>query len=630
MRSFFTLACLSLLGAFSAQAYIYSTNFNSGNIPRTITVENANGTQISSSYYRYGYTENGWIAEQVNDAGYAAVCPSHTAGSSDPLDSRLSLPALTITGEAPMLRWNALSIYGYVPESYQVSVNDGESTTVIFSIDEEKDVWTTRAADLSPWIGKEVTITFTCNSVDRYMLAIDDILVGDAEDTLFRVDTADTPLLPLGTGSTTLSGTITNLGQDASFTSLALYADGEKIDEMPLSTPLKGCASTDYEFTLPLTLNTLVEYTIKGIGGDEQVTLHTGKAYATNYERNLILDKGTGMWCNNCPDGTLVLESLQRIYGDNLIPLAIHARPDMYACEDYWSYLKWYSVPRLMMNRDKTTENDASASKVAMLDPQIFLPTDFCIYISDASFTDDELTVTASVKHAEGLDNAGDRYRIGYTLLTDVIAEGFDPTIYQSNNAGSLKKLQYYYLPTRIPSDLAPMEHIVLTGGEEAFTGIPQSMAVDLKAKEAVSHTWTINRPELLDLWTKGKLVAYVVDSSTGILLNSTIFDINDPIVIDPEPVDPEPVDPDPVDPDPVDPDPVDPDPIDPDPVDPDPVDPTPVDPDPVDPEPGYISSINAENAPAEYFTIYGVRVTNPDKGMYIMRQGNKVTKVFF
>lgn len=33
-------------------------------------------------------------------------------------------------------------------------------------------------------------------------------------------------------------------------------------------------------------------------------------------------------------------------------------------------------------------------------------------------------------------------------------------------------------------------------------------------------------------------------------------------------------------------------------------------------------------NAPAEYFTIQGVRVDNPSKGLYIRRQGNKITKV--
>ncbi len=41
------------------------------------------------------------------------------------------------------------------------------------------------------------------------------------------------------------------------------------------------------------------------------------------------------------------------------------------------------------------------------------------------------------------------------------------------------------------------------------------------------------------------------------------------------------------------------------------------------------ISDIEADvNAPVEYFNLQGVRVANPQNGLYIMRQGNKVTKV--
>ena len=34
-------------------------------------------------------------------------------------------------------------------------------------------------------------------------------------------------------------------------------------------------------------------------------------------------------------------------------------------------------------------------------------------------------------------------------------------------------------------------------------------------------------------------------------------------------------------------------------------------------------------NAPAEYYNLQGVRVANPEAGLYIRRQGNNVTKVY-
>jgi hypothetical protein len=37
---------------------------------------------------------------------------------------------------------------------------------------------------------------------------------------------------------------------------------------------------------------------------------------------------------------------------------------------------------------------------------------------------------------------------------------------------------------------------------------------------------------------------------------------------------------------------------------------------------------VDNENAPVEYYNLQGVRVVNPQNGLYIKRQGNKATKV--
>lgn len=49
---------------------------------------------------------------------------------------------------------------------------------------------------------------------------------------------------------------------------------------------------------------------------------------------------------------------------------------------------------------------------------------------------------------------------------------------------------------------------------------------------------------------------------------------------------------------------------------------------DPNEDEPGAGVEAVEINAPVEYFNLQGVRVANPDKGIYIVRQGNKVSKV--
>lgn len=44
--------------------------------------------------------------------------------------------------------------------------------------------------------------------------------------------------------------------------------------------------------------------------------------------------------------------------------------------------------------------------------------------------------------------------------------------------------------------------------------------------------------------------------------------------------------------------------------------------------EQGAIEDIEADNAPAVYYNLMGVRVDNPENGLYICKRGNKVTKV--
>ena len=44
----------------------------------------------------------------------------------------------------------------------------------------------------------------------------------------------------------------------------------------------------------------------------------------------------------------------------------------------------------------------------------------------------------------------------------------------------------------------------------------------------------------------------------------------------------------------------------------------------------GGVDAIGTENGAAEYFNLQGVRVANPEKGLYIVKQGGKVTKRVF
>ena len=47
-----------------------------------------------------------------------------------------------------------------------------------------------------------------------------------------------------------------------------------------------------------------------------------------------------------------------------------------------------------------------------------------------------------------------------------------------------------------------------------------------------------------------------------------------------------------------------------------------------IDPLTVAIEEIEAENAPVEYYNLQGVKVANPENGIFIKKQGSKTTKV--
>lgn len=568
-----TLAAAALLSATPAQAYIFSTNFNSGGMPRTITVTNAGQLPLASADYRYGYTDKGWTVEQVNDAGYAAICPTHTR-SDKPVMASMTLPELTIEGANPVLRWKALSIFPQLPESYEVTVKAGDAEpTVIFSTEAENDIWTTRVADLSAWNGKQITISFTCTSVNRYLLAIDDIQVGDPEDILVAISDSTLPLVAYGGGTTTVSGTAVNLGKAEPYTALGLMSGDKLVEKMELDTPWAIGEEIKYSFRLPIELNASTDFSIAGLTGESTTEkLYSSAVYATTYPRTLVIDEGTGMWCNNCPtDGNLVIEELERKYGERLIVLANHVNDDL-ACQAYNDALQFRSLPRIMLNRIKDT--NVEAKKINQITSYFNQPVDMAIEITDCAYTGSTLTATAAVRSASAFDNTAGRYRVGCTLITDFyFYDEINTYFYQQNMGGGTNKLQYHFLPSRILSDLAPMNNVVLSA-EYAIEGIPGSIAETMQPDIPVSCTWTLSQPELLDDWQNGRLVAYIIDTENdNQIVNAAIRKIDATIGID------------------------------------------------------TVGAETATQAAPEYFNLQGMRVANPGAGIYIVRRGNKITK---
>ncbi len=236
-----------------------------------------------------------------------------------------------------------------------------------------------------------------------------------------------------------------------------------------------------------------------------------------DFTRKLVVDHGTGTWCTNCPVAEIDLDALRNEYPERLIELNTHVN-DIMANKPYWDALKWYSVPRMMLNRIKATEGDGTKKFKDYYDQ----PSQFSVKVK---YAEDEpghgiYRITGKVQVAETIDNSDDRYRMAYVVTAD-FHKPENPLYAQKNNCTQPVYGAYYYLPSLIPAPLMYYDDVTATY-ETAFTGVEGSLPATLEPGVTYDFRVDMDRPELV-MNSSGISygVLFVLDTKTGEILNA-------------------------------------------------------------------------------------------------------------
>lgn len=501
-----------------AQA-LFSADFQSGTLPAGVTAKNE-GSVPASNCYRHGYTTAGWTVDRVGTKGYAAVSPTFTLDGS-PTRNVLTLPAVT-PGENAILRFSAISVYADFPDCLTVELYypSTEERVMAMTIDNLGSEWTPYLLSL-PSAGEEVEISLVTGEKPGYLAAVDDIFVGVPETPMYSV--VSRPVTFFGKndlqdvdgreGKAALSCTLFNAGSEDEGAEFRWMAG-----DATLSTDVSAeVISTGETFIvkglLPVVLDEPLEYKLCTGDGENETVLLSGTVSASDYRRCLLVDEGTGMWCNNCPEGSLNLTELRNTFGKGVITLVTHV-DDPLANPDYWSSLKFYAIPYFKLNRIAAS----AFSSLRNFPDYYWEPTKFGIEFTGAGLPEDgsgKLNVGVRVSVAEDMDVAEDAYGIGYVVTGNFSGE---PDYYQKNNSTRATAGVYYYLPTNIPSPLVKFHDVTLTS-ENSFS--PAVMIPAGTGNDGCELYLNIERPELLPVWETGNLTAYIIEKSTGKVMNA-------------------------------------------------------------------------------------------------------------
>lgn len=491
----------------------YTPNFASGSIPKDITVSNDSEAKPLGDFYKHGWTKEGWTVDRFGGKGYVVMAPTRT-GTQEPVNSLMTFPAQDITS-GTWLQWEALSLLPGFRESYRVLVApEGGEAVEVFSTDAENSEWTLHMVPLNRFAGSRCTVSFLCNSVNRYMLMLSGITLGAPKQN--SVELSDRTPRYGDMSGTTVRGTIRNTGAALENASIVCYlADGSEAGKISLGDLFDTDRTADFAFDLPAVMDEATGYTLAVAKSDgSQILAGTGSFYSSSFTRTLLVDKATGMWCTNCPKGNLLLEGMQKTYGDRMVTVETHIyNNDPLENVEYWNGLGFHAVPYFKLNRIQSS----ACGDLKQFSGHYETPTRFGIRFGSIHVDGNEaVAIDVEVTAAEQFDNSSDRYRVGYVMTAGFRSDSY----YQTNGCSSPSDMRYYYLPKRVPGELLEFHNVSLTS-LHAFGGIPGSLPAEITPGDGMACGFTVSRPELLENLRDGRMVVYVLDTETGQVLNT-------------------------------------------------------------------------------------------------------------
>lgn len=520
-------AMVMMPGYMNAEAVeFYETDFNSG-LPSGFKVLDLDESPINESYYRNMDFSMGWSVNKFQTAANrSAMSLSRVTDAECQQSNWLITPQISVVSEKAMLRWDARSMLEAFPETYKVMVSTTTSKSASFTefatIDAENYDWTTRLLSLAEYKGQEIYIAFVCESTNKYILAIDNLTIGELSDEKLVITDA-TPRFCGDVGTVTATGKIFNAGSDQNWQSLVVAtASGEQ--EFPIEDIFATNSELTYEFEVPVTVGEQAEYTISAKKEDGSIAaLLTDVVICSYFKRNPLIDKTTGTWCNNCPDGEIFMKPIKKRYADSLIAINAHYNDPM-ACTDYFNGLyQWiFNLPTTIVNRDRETITNLSMAKFDYTNLYAGLDAETIAEVSaNAVYNESEtsVSISSSVRFAKDIDNSTDNYKLGYALVEKDV---FQPENYgyMQQNSTALRAEEFYLLPTLIPQDLM-VYHDVSREGSTAFKGVDNSLPQAIAVNEDITFDYTLDIPTSVIDKNNLDAVVFIIDRETDIVMNA-------------------------------------------------------------------------------------------------------------
>lgn len=525
----FVLACLLLLPTTARQVCL-ETGFTEG-IPADFKLVCEDQMPIKSSGFNLKYIKpvQTWFTNKVNSSDGRAAMSTSYRNYDMKTDNWMITPKLTLPAGQSIVKWTAKSIHYYKRDGYSLWIsttgnNPSDFTVKLFDVDSENYDWTKHVVLLDAYAGKDVYLAFRHDSQSQYLLAIDDLYVGEPNGMDFHVENQTQHFAGQGE-QVNVAGRMSVMGEAFFLNQIDCIVNGSDTLSQPyyLEAACAPGETIPFSFeSLPNLVGKVTRYEIQAVGTDgTRHKILSDSVVCSYYHRTLLLEKSTGTWCTSCPTVNPFVNRIRERYGNELLYVEAHYN-DYLSFGNYFSGIGTSNLPTIDFNRSskyRSYHGEESKLRQAVLDETIVdvkLETDF-----DG---DSLIKVKATLRFAKDIDNSNLNYRIGFALIEKKVSSG-DNFIQSSGVITSADYEEFYFLPTPIPADLMYFSNVARTN-HAAFDGIKGSLPVTIEACKEYSFdttfvvpTWVIDKENL-------SMSAFAVNFYTDKLLNVGVADV--------------------------------------------------------------------------------------------------------
>ena len=459
-----------------------------------------------------------------------------------PSNDWLVTPQIWIRGEHAVLNWRAKSICNSSKNTsgYKVYVsttgNRPEDFTAapIFTVEAESaSQWVNHEVSLADYAGKKVYIAFQNDNMDKEILGLDDLKVSGEKGLCDLV--VKTPAYTFGQQEVKVDCSLTAFSDEPVTDVTAYYECGGKVYTRQLSgLSLQKYETVDFSFdeVIPAPYGDTLRYAVWA-EVNQRVTLEKQACQTISFlfqpQRKTVVEEGTGMWCGYCPKGIVAMDILEEKYPDEYIGIALHYDDPM-EVRDYreamnfpsfpsgWFNRKYLSVDPMVVIEENGVEQYSSLYGGF---ETLFLQAQAEQTLADLSVTTAEengqLKATAQLRFAVDRNDA--HYQVAFVVVEDSVQ---DKTYYQTNYFSGMQPALggYEKLPPRI---INPVFNHVARGVYDDYRGIPGSVPAQLVAGETYTFAYVIPMPETVKDMARVKIVALLIDTQTGEVVNANI-----------------------------------------------------------------------------------------------------------